>query len=42
VTPEPGLLREGNAMNDRWLIMIAALLVIAGAGWATVVWLALH
>jgi hypothetical protein len=29
-------------MNDRWLIMIAVLLVIAVAGWAAVVWIALH
>jgi hypothetical protein len=31
---------EGNAMNDRWLIMIAVLLMIAVARWAAVVWLA--
>jgi hypothetical protein len=29
-------------MNDRWLIMMAVLLVIAVAAWATVVWIALH
>jgi hypothetical protein len=29
-------------MNDRWLIMIAVLLVIAVAAWAAVVWIALH
>jgi hypothetical protein len=29
-------------MNDRWLIMMAVLLVIALAAWAAVVWIALH
>jgi hypothetical protein len=29
-------------MNDRWLIMMAVLLVIAMAAWAGVVFLALH
>jgi hypothetical protein len=29
-------------MNDRWLIMMAVLLVIAMAAWAAVVFLALH
>jgi hypothetical protein len=29
-------------MNDRWLIIMAVLLVIAVAAWATVVWIALH
>jgi hypothetical protein len=29
-------------MNDRWLIMMAVLLVIAVAAWAAVVFLALH
>jgi hypothetical protein len=33
---------QGNAMNDRWLIMMAVLLVIAVAAWAAVVFLALH
>jgi hypothetical protein len=29
-------------MNDRWLIMMAVLLVIAVAAWGAVVFLALH
>jgi hypothetical protein len=29
-------------MNDRWLIMMGVLLVIALAAWAAVVWIALH
>jgi hypothetical protein len=37
-----GSLREGNGMNDRWLIMMAVLLVIAVAAWGAVVFLALH
>jgi hypothetical protein len=29
-------------MNDRWLIMMAVLLVVALAAWAAVVWVALR
>jgi hypothetical protein len=41
-TRDRGARREVNAMNDRWLIMMGVLLVIALAAWAAVVWIALH